>query len=103
MSATPIGIGGHEQEIGAAGERLPEDHPAGHATGLSGPGDLPHALLGADLRRYRQGASGERPRPPGGDHQLEAGKMDAHDHIERMFAYGEGKLNPWSAGPRPLR
>ena len=33
----PHGVGGREQQIGAAGERLSEDHPAGHTAGLGGP------------------------------------------------------------------
>ena len=40
------GVARHEHQLGAAGERLAEDHPARHAAGLRRSRDLPHALFG---------------------------------------------------------
>jgi len=93
----PHGIARQQDEVGTAGERLSEDHPADHPTGLSGPGDLSHALLATHPRSDREGAPGERPRPPGGDHQLKARKMDAHDHTNVCSHTAQGNVRPGSA------
>jgi len=51
----------HEDEAGATGERLAEDHPERHTARFGGSGDLPDALLAAGLRRQCQRAPQQRP------------------------------------------
>ena len=53
--AHALGVGRHEDELGAAGERLPHAHPRRHAEGLGRRGDLPHELLAARLGREGHG------------------------------------------------
>ena len=73
-AATATGSAASSSSVGAAGERLAERHPAAHAEGLGGAGDLadrtaPARPSGAIATALPASAS----EPPGGDRELEAG------------------------------
>ena len=79
-AANALGVGRHEPQLGAAGERLPHPHPGRDAERLGGRRDLADHLLAARLGRERDRLRKHRPPIPDRSQQLEAGIEDAYDH-----------------------
>ncbi len=96
------GVGGHQVEPGAAGQRLAHPQPGPHALGLGGRGAEPH-----DLGRARGRAERHRAvhRPAGReqrDQQREAGDVSGDDHTNTCShtgrRYGCGVRGPAAMG-----
>ena len=89
-----LGIGRHQRQLGAAGERLAEAHPGAHAERLGGPGGLSDHLRPAGLGCQRQRPGEQRPPALFQDRQEgEPGDERASDRASNICSYMERRIS----------